>query len=135
MAISVNSNGFRCGVRSEGFVTQSKDLKGWVNRYDVKEITFNPDSIENKKTLKWNDYDVFREYQNGPKSLTPRFGHMGDFYLTGRVPEQKVLVGKINTAGDIVEIEHLDISAIKEMRYEFPHVERFLKKLSKFMLR
>jgi len=133
---NLDAYGGRIGVRHIGsYFDSDSGLRGSVNRYDVKNIRFQNDSITNCKTLKWNDEAVVREYLDGPKSLTPRFGVEGDFFLTDRIKSKNVVAGKINKAGDIVELSKLDINAVKEMQKDFPYVERFLRKISKFILR
>lgn len=111
------------------------DLRGCVNRFDVKYVDLEHDTIRPMSTLKWNDESVVREYNYGPKSKIPRFGVEGDFFLTDRIKKTEVVAGKMNKAGDIVELSKFDVDAVKEMRKDFPHVERFLRKISKFILR
>jgi len=130
--------GFRTGVHNMGTIYDRGDFMSPYRKFEIKEVKFNPDSVETVGQLKWNDNYILRSEQYGPQVLKPRFGCEGDFYLTGRGGREKLIEGKINKAGDIVELSKFDLDAIKQdksFQKDFKVVGRILKKVAKFIMK
>ena len=134
------SYGINVGVQKIGTYSNDEDLPGWCKKYEIKEINFDPDKIETKAQLKWNDKSVMRKYQYGPTTMVPRFGQGGQFFVTDRGGRNKLIEGIINETGDIVELSKMELEPLKEggkfaLSKEYKIVDRILKKVAKFIVK